>query len=82
MLKKITQQIGAEVKDSTVLMNNMNDTFENTKVKLRGTMDRMLRMASKSGIGWKVWVIFILGVFFWTFLVCLVILIDCGQLSA
>lgn len=37
----------------------MNDSFDNTTVRLRGTMNRMLRMAEKTGVGWRVW----LGVF-------------------
>ena len=33
----------------------MNDQFENSRAKLKGTMNRMLRMAQKTGIGWRVW---------------------------
>ncbi len=40
----------------------MNDSFDNTRARLRGTMKRMLRMAEKTGVGWKVWVGFILAV--------------------
>lgn len=40
----------------------MNDSFDNTRVRLRGTMNRMLRMAEKTGVGWKVWVLFFLAV--------------------
>jgi len=48
MLKDITTAIGVDVRDSTQLVNSMNDTFENTRVRLRGTMNRMLRMAKKN----------------------------------
>lgn len=45
----------------------MNDQFEGTRNRLRGTMNRMLRMAEKTGVGWKVWVGFFgfLVVLFW-----------------
>lgn len=40
----------------------MNDSFDNTRVRLRGTMTRMLRMAESTGVGWKVWLGFIVAV--------------------
>lgn len=40
----------------------MNDSFDNTRARLRGTMGRMLRMAEKTGMGWKVWVGFFVAV--------------------
>jgi blocked-early-in-transport protein 1 len=45
----------------------MNDSFDNTRVRLRGTMNRMLRMAEKTGVGWRVWLGFFaaVGVVFW-----------------
>jgi blocked-early-in-transport protein 1 len=45
----------------------MNDSFDNTRVRLRGTMNRMLRMAKKTGISWKVWLAFFaaVGFLFW-----------------
>lgn len=49
-------------------MDTMNDQFEGTRRKLKGTMNRMLVMAQKTGVGWKVWVLFIVAVaalFFW-----------------
>ena len=33
----------------------MNDAFEDTRIRLRGTMNRMLLMAEKTGVGWRVW---------------------------
>jgi len=58
MLKDITMKIGDEIRDSTALAEKMNDQFGNTGAKLKGTMNRMLRMAEKTGVGWKVWLIF------------------------
>jgi blocked-early-in-transport protein 1 len=45
----------------------MNDQFENSRLKIKGTMNRMLRMAKKTGVGWKVWLgfFFVVGVLFW-----------------
>ena len=45
----------------------MNDQFENSRNQLRGTMNRMLRMAQRTGVGWKVWVAFFAAVvvLFW-----------------
>ncbi|KAI5800289.1 hypothetical protein DFH27DRAFT_623784 [Peziza echinospora] len=67
MLKDITEAIGAEVRESSTLIQNMNDTFDNTRVRLRGTMNRMLIMADRTGVGWKAWLFFILAVIliFW-----------------
>lgn len=50
----------------------MNEGFEGTRNRLRGTMNRMLRMADRTGIGWKVWLgffvfIFLLFAYVWLF---------------
>lgn len=59
---QITVAIGDEIRDSSSLADKMNDTFDNTRVRLRGTMNRMLRMAEKTGVGWKAWVGFFIAV--------------------
>ncbi|KAF2801716.1 uncharacterized protein BDZ99DRAFT_469458 [Mytilinidion resinicola] len=64
MLKDITVAIGDEIRDSTALADKMNNSFDNTRVRLRGTMNRMLRMAEKTGVGWKVWLGFFAAVIF------------------
>ena len=60
-------RIGDEIRDSTALAEKMNDSFGNTQARLKGTMNRMLRMAEKTGVGWKVWLIFFAAVIvlFW-----------------
>jgi len=65
--EQITVAIGDEIRDSTALAEKMNDSFESTRVRLRGTMNRMLRMAQKTGVGWKIWVGFFAAVIvlFW-----------------
>ncbi len=59
---QLTISIGDEIRSSSSLADTMNDSFDNTRVRLRGTMNRMLRMAEKTGVGWKIWVGFILAV--------------------
>jgi blocked-early-in-transport protein 1 len=45
-------------------MASMNDSFDNTRAKLRGTMSNMMRMAKRTGVGWKAWLLFICAVVF------------------
>ncbi|KAJ9602236.1 protein transport protein bet1 [Cladophialophora chaetospira] len=52
-LKTLTVAIGDEIRDSSAFASQINDTFENTGVRLKGTMRRMLRMAEKTGVGWR-----------------------------
>jgi len=61
-LKTLTVAIGDEIRDSSTLASQINDSFENTGVRLRGTMRRMLRMAERTGVGWKAWVLFFVAV--------------------
>ncbi|KAK8226833.1 v-SNARE [Phyllosticta capitalensis] len=64
MLKSITTAIGDEIRDSTALAEKMNNSFDTTRVRLRGTMNRMMRMAERTGVGWKVWLAFFAAVIF------------------
>ena len=65
--RQITLAIGDEIRDSSALADTMNNSFDNTRVRLRGTMNRMLRMAERTGVGWRVWIIFFAAVtvLFW-----------------
>ena len=70
-LKQLTVAIGDEIRDSSSLANTLNDQFENTGVRLKGTMRRMLRMAEKTGVSWKVWLGFFVALwllFAWVWL--------------
>jgi blocked-early-in-transport protein 1 len=58
----MTVAIGGEIRDSTALAEKMNDNFESTQRRLRGTMNRMLLMAERTGVGWKVWLAFFAAV--------------------
>ncbi|KAI1278601.1 hypothetical protein F5Y07DRAFT_64055 [Xylaria sp. FL0933] len=64
VLKEMTVAIGDEIRDSTALAEKMNDTFDSTRLRLRGTMNRMLLMAERTGVGWKVWFGFFAAVIF------------------
>ncbi|KAJ3943918.1 protein transport protein bet1, partial [Colletotrichum tropicale] len=56
--------IGDEIRESSALAEKMNDTFDSTRLRLRGTMNRMLVMAQRTGVGWKVWLGFFAAVCF------------------
>ena len=58
----MTTAIGDEIRESSALAEKMNDTFDSTRLRLRGTMNRMLVMAERTGVGWKVWLAFIAAV--------------------
>ncbi|RBR03528.1 uncharacterized protein FIESC28_11753 [Fusarium coffeatum] len=62
VLKDMTVAIGDEIRESSALAEKMNDTFDSTRLRLRGTMNRMLVMAQRTGVGWKVWLIFFAAV--------------------
>jgi blocked-early-in-transport protein 1 len=63
----VTVKIGEEIRDSTGLMDNMNEGFANTRVFLAGTVRRMGRMAERQGVGWMGFMMF-LGFVFLIFL--------------
>ncbi|KAJ9141855.1 Protein transport protein bet1 [Pleurostoma richardsiae] len=64
ILKDMTVAIGDEIRDSSALAEKMNDSFDQTRLRLRGTMNRMLLMAERTGVGWKVWLGFFAAVCF------------------
>jgi hypothetical protein len=45
----MTVAIGDEIRDSSALAEKMNDSFDNTRVRLRGTWPSELALAGKSG---------------------------------
>lgn len=62
ILKSMTVAIGDEIRDSSAMMEKMNDSFDMTRGRLRGTMNRMMIMAERTGVGWKVWLGFFAAV--------------------
>ncbi|RDA88790.1 hypothetical protein CP533_4023 [Ophiocordyceps camponoti-saundersi (nom. inval.)] len=61
-LKDMTLAIGDEIRESSALADKMNDSFDSARLRLRGTMNRMLIMAQRTGVGWKVWLAFFAAV--------------------
>ncbi|KAG6100308.1 hypothetical protein E4U30_004897 [Claviceps sp. LM220 group G6] len=61
-LKSMTVAIGDEIRESSALAEKMNDSFYSTRLRLQGTMNRMLLMAERTGVGWKVWLLFFAAV--------------------
>ncbi|KAI1105044.1 hypothetical protein F4804DRAFT_157720 [Jackrogersella minutella] len=64
VLKDMTVAIGDEIRESSAFAEKMNDTFDSTRLRIRGTMNRMLVMAERTGVGWKVWLGFFAAVIF------------------
>jgi len=62
ILKSMSVAMGDEIRDSTAMMEKMNDTFDNTRLRVRGTMNRMMIMADRTGVGWRVWLGFFVAV--------------------
>lgn len=58
----MTTAIGDEIRESSALAEKINDTFDQTRVRLRGTMNRMLLMAERTGVSWKIWLMFFAAV--------------------
>jgi len=58
----MTMAIGDEIRESSALAEKMNDSFDNTRLRLRSTMNRMLLMAERTGVGWRVWLTFFAAV--------------------
>ncbi len=63
-MTQMTIAIGDEIRESSAIAEKMNNSFDNTRLKLRGTMNRMLVMAEKTGVPWKVWLAFFTAVIF------------------
>ncbi|WWC96988.1 hypothetical protein V866_003865 [Kwoniella sp. B9012] len=68
ILKDITVGIGNEVRDSNVLLGNMNDSFSSTSTFLGGTFRRMNKMAKRQGGNWC-WFMGFLLLVLWIFVV-------------
>lgn len=71
-LKQLSIAIGDEIRDSSSLAQTINDQFEGASVRLKGTMRRMLRMAERTGVGWRVWLgffcaVWLIFVYVWLF---------------
>ncbi|ROW17171.1 hypothetical protein VPNG_01124 [Cytospora leucostoma] len=59
---QMTVAIGDEIRESSALAEKMNDQFDRARLRLRGTMNRMMLMAERTGVGWRVWLAFFAAV--------------------
>lgn len=67
----MTVAIGDEIRESSALADKMNEGFDKTRLRLRGTWNRMLVMAERTGVGWKAWLAFfaaVIFIFIWVWL--------------
>lgn len=64
MVQQMTVAIGDEIRESSALAEKMNEGFDQTRLRLRGTMNRMLVMAERTGVSWRVWLAFFAVVIF------------------
>lgn len=66
-LKNLGLRMGSEIKNSEINMQNLNQTFDNTRGKLKNNFNKMMIMAENAPIGVKRWAIFFLVVIviFW-----------------
>ncbi|KAI9684652.1 MAG: protein transport protein bet1 [Trizodia sp. TS-e1964] len=67
-LKELSIAIGGEIRESSRVVEGLEEGFESARRQLGGTMRRMLRMAERTGVGWRAWVGFfavLAGLFFW-----------------
>ncbi|KAL2149618.1 hypothetical protein VTH82DRAFT_8270 [Thermothelomyces myriococcoides] len=72
LLKDMTIAIGDEIRDSSALAEKMNEGFDQTRLRVGRTMNRMLVMAERTGVGWRVWLTFftavvLLFIYVWLF---------------
>lgn len=71
ILKDISSKIGEEVKDSTNLLANMEEGFDNARLKVKNTMNRLIQTSREHGIGWRAWLGFFVFIWFCFFIVWL-----------
>lgn len=65
-LKSLSLKMGDEIRNSNHSLNELGSTFENTRLKLKGTFDNMMIMAKRSRISIKTWLLifFVVGLLF------------------
>lgn len=65
-LKNLSLRMGDEIRGSNKVLDQVGNQFEELQVTLKNTWNRMLVMAQRSGIPYKVWLGFF-GVLFFMF---------------
>ncbi|ANZ73086.1 BA75_01699T0 [Komagataella pastoris] len=71
MLKNLGSRMGDEIKNSQLNIDDLHSTMTNTQTRLKNTFKRMMVMAKKTGISWKLWLLFFFLVWLWFFFVWL-----------
>ncbi|KAF5134915.1 Protein transport protein BET1 [Metarhizium anisopliae] len=59
---QMTVAIGDEIRESSALADKMNNAFDDARMRVRGTMNRMKIMAERTGVGWRLWLLFFAAV--------------------
>ncbi|AMD20736.1 HDL008Cp [Eremothecium sinecaudum] len=62
-LKDLSLKMGEEIRGSSNTIEGLENTFEQTRTKLKRTFNRMMIMAKNSTISFKTWLLIILAVF-------------------
>ncbi|CAN6672553.1 protein transport protein Bet1p [Trichomonascus vanleenenianus] len=55
LLKEVSIDIGERVRSDNKFLQEMENAFENTGHRLKGTYTRMMTMAKRTGLGWRAW---------------------------
>lgn len=67
MIKDLGVKMGQEINKSIKLNDNITETFENGRISLKNTYNRMILMSERAGISCKLWFIVFFIVFVWFF---------------
>ncbi|ODV86966.1 hypothetical protein CANARDRAFT_27307 [[Candida] arabinofermentans NRRL YB-2248] len=70
-LKNLSLKMGDEINKSKLNLNSFGGDMESTMNNVKGNFKRMIIMADKTGISWKIWLLFfgvIFFVFFWVWI--------------
>lgn len=67
MLKTLGQKMGVEINKGIKLNDEITNTFEQGKVTLKNTYNKMVVMSQRAGITWRMWLTVFGLVFVWFF---------------
>lgn len=62
-LKNMSLKIGEEIRESNKTLQDLSNTFDQTKSSLKKTVDKVILMAQRSRISFKIWLTIFLTVF-------------------
>lgn len=70
-LKNLGQRMGTEINKLMQLNADMSNSFEQGRVTLKNTYNRMVVMSQRAGITWRMWAAFFGALFVWFFYIWL-----------